>query len=101
MNDTNIETFMALNEASAGGYVHSNMNHINEIIYGNSYDKRSFYPSIMISEKFPSSLFEKTEDLDFDFNDYCYLYHFLQSMETNKELEYIIYIFIMLNLNAK
>lgn len=75
MNDTNIETFMALNEASAGGYVHANMNHINEIIYGNSYDKRSFYPSIMISEKFPSSLFEKTEDLDFNFNDYCYLYH--------------------------
>ena len=75
MNDTNIDTYMALNNASAGGYVHANMNYINKIVNGHSYDKKSFYPSIMITEKFPMGLFQHTDETEYDFENYCYLYH--------------------------
>ena len=74
MNDTNLETFMALNEAAAGGYVHANMDKIGKIIKGHSYDERSCYPAKMLTEMFPMGLFEKTDEAE-DFESFCYLYH--------------------------
>lgn len=75
--DIDINVFLALNAASAGGYVHANKKHIAEIVEGHSYDKTSFYPSIMLTEKFPVSRFKNCDDdeNDYDFDNNCYLFH--------------------------
>ena len=69
--------YKILNEMSSGGYVHANMNYINKIVNGHSYDKKSFYPSIMLTEKFQSSEFKVVDDVDMtdiDCDNYCYMF---------------------------
>ena len=77
MDDISYRIYGILNEMSSGGYVHANMNYINKIVNGHSYDKKSFYPSIMLTEKFQASEFRVVDDIDMtdiDCEKYCYMF---------------------------
>lgn len=71
------ETFKQLVRCYAGGYVHANALHAGKILNNvHSFDFASSYPYVMISEKFPMSLFIKDDyaTLDtLDVENYAYM----------------------------
>lgn len=61
-----LEEYKILNEAFAGGYVHANPLHVGKILSNvKSRDFTSAYPSVMITEKYPTTHFFKMRNTDF------------------------------------
>lgn len=72
--------FTMLMQAFMGGYVHGNViNAFIEIPDVTSFDKKSSYPAVLFSEKFPMTAFKRLQATDFDYyykkrNEYAMLF---------------------------
>lgn len=64
------DVYTLLTEAFAGGFTHANHNYVDLVLDNvGSFDKRSSYPSVMVTEKFPAGKFrsfEWTNQADFE-----------------------------------
>ncbi len=64
------KVYELLTEAFSGGFTHANYQYVDKVLENvGSFDKRSSYPSVMVTEKFPVSKFRPvdfTNQADFD-----------------------------------
>ena len=61
-----LETYKILKESLQGGYVFTNGRWENQTLYDvNSIDKKSAYPAVMLTEKFPTTVFVKNTKEEF------------------------------------
>ena len=94
MNDT-ADSYEIVQNAKAGGYVHANKKYVGKILENvYSYDKKSFYPSILISEKFPVEFFRKIENKDLNecLNDENHSYIFklcLKNLKSKVDMSFL------------